>query len=173
MPGSVQSSHRAVARAALRPCLGLAAAPDSALAARTQAMRAAQAAGQHKNGFLAEAVTSAAAEAFRRARGVALCESQVVAGLVAFEGGVAELADGEGKSAGAGLAACLGSLCGGVHVAVLDDYLACRDHAWFAPVFGVLGVTAGVVTTSSKPEQRRGAYQADITYGSYRQFVHD
>src|SRR5258706_12092518 len=82
---------------------------------------------------------------------------------------VAELADGEGKSAAAGLAAFLGVLAGGgVHVAVLDDYLARRDHGRLEPVFTLLGLSTGLTLSSLSAARRRAVYRADVTYGSDR-----
>jgi preprotein translocase subunit SecA len=100
--------------------------------------------------------------------------AELLAGLVAHDGHVAELADGEGKGVAAACAALLGSLGGAaVHVAVLDDYLASRDHQRFSPVLAALGVSSGITLASSTRAARTAAYRAEVTYGSYRQFGYD
>src|SRR5258708_2276698 len=84
---------------------------------------------------------SAVSEAARRSIGVGIADSQVIAGMVAFSGSVAELRDGEGKGIAAILAAYLASLTGArVHVVTLDDYLARRDFVRARAILGHLGV---------------------------------
>ncbi|HEX9519718.1 MAG TPA: hypothetical protein VF940_26525 [Streptosporangiaceae bacterium] len=169
----VLGPHVAVLHAASRLVPGLVAAAAGELAARAAALQAQLAARESADGVLPEAV-AVAGEAFRRVTGAGLTDAQALAGLVASEGGVAELADGEGKSAAAGLAAFLGVLAGGgVHVAVLDDYLARRDHGRLEPVFTLLGLSTGLTLSSLSAARRRAAYGADVTYGSDRQFARD
>jgi preprotein translocase subunit SecA len=168
--GQVSSSPEAVIRAANVLAADLSTLPDADLAIRSRALRDSAADGRPVR---AEGV-ALVSESYRRAAGLTLTGAQLTAGLVASDGGVAELADGEGKSAAAGLAAYLAALAGApVHVAVLDERLARRDHDRIVPVLALLGVTVGLSTASLGYARRRAAYAADVTYASYLQFGQD
>jgi preprotein translocase subunit SecA len=97
---------------------------------------------------------------------------QLAAGIVIHQGGLAELATGEGKTLVATLPAFLNALPGkGVHVATVNDYLAGRDADWFRPAYEALGVTVGVL--KGKDHDRGDAYRRDVTYGTASEFGFD
>jgi preprotein translocase subunit SecA len=107
-------------------------------------------------------------EAARRAIGQRPYDVQLLGAMALLDGRVAEMATGEGKTLTAALAAYghtrLGN--GPVHILTVNDYLAKRDAEWMGPIYTLLGLTVGSVTESMTPEERRGAYLADITYVS-------
>ncbi|MFV2099142.1 accessory Sec system translocase SecA2 [Micromonospora sp. LOL_014] len=107
-------------------------------------------------------------EAARRAIDERPFDEQLLGAMSLLAGKVAEMATGEGKTLTATVAA-YGHVRRGngpVHVLTVNDYLARRDAEWMAPVYQLLGLTVGWVTESSSPEQRRTAYQRDVTYVS-------
>lgn len=101
---------------------------------------------------------------------------QVVGGNVLYEGKIAEMATGEGKTLVATLAAYLVHLTGRkVHVVTVNDYLARRDAAWMEPAFNALGLTVGAIQSDQDPsgDDRRKQYNCDITYGTNNEFGFD
>ncbi len=90
---------------------------------------------------------------------------QLIGGIVLHQGRIAEMRTGEGKTQTALLPAYLNALEGrGVHVVTVNDYLAKRDAEWMGQVHEFLGLKVGVVLNDMKPEERRAAYNCDITY---------
>jgi preprotein translocase subunit SecA len=90
---------------------------------------------------------------------------QLMGGHVMLEGMLAEMQTGEGKTLTATLPAAAAGLAGmPVHVVTVNDYLARRDGDWMRPVYEALGLTVGIVQHEQRPEERRAAYAADITY---------
>lgn len=113
-------------------------------------------------------------EAGRRALNMRHFDVQIVGGASLYDGCIAEMQTGEGKTLTATLPLYLHSLCGlGAHLATVNDYLAERDAEWMRPLYEMLGVTVGVVLTDSSPDDRRKAYAADITYGTAKEFGFD
>ncbi len=113
-------------------------------------------------------------EAARRTLGLRHFDVQLVGGIVLFEGKIAEMATGEGKTLVATLPAYLRGLTGkGVHIVTVNDYLARRDREWMGPVFEFLGLTVGVIQNDLDPPQRQAAYACDITYGTNNEFGFD
>ncbi|MFB3787054.1 MAG: preprotein translocase subunit SecA [bacterium] len=113
-------------------------------------------------------------EAAKRTIGMRHFDVQLVGGIVLFEGKIAEMATGEGKTLVATLAAYLRGLTGkGVHIVTVNDYLARRDREWMGPVYEFLGLTVGVIQTDMDPAERRVAYGSDITYGTNNEFGFD
>jgi len=100
---------------------------------------------------------------------------QVIAGVVLHEGKIAEMKTGEGKTQVAVLAAYLNALGGkGVHCITVNDYLARRDSEWMGKIFKFLGLTVGCLDiTEPGSEERREAYECDITYGTNNEFGFD
>ena len=101
---------------------------------------------------------------------------QMIGGNVLFEGTIAEMATGEGKTLVATLAAYLVALSGRkVHVVTVNDYLAQRDADWMGPVFRALGLSVGAIQSDmdSMGDERRGQYSCDITYGTNNEFGFD
>jgi preprotein translocase subunit SecA len=101
-------------------------------------------------------------------------EEQYLAAWVILQGGLAELAGGEGKSLAIAMAACAAAVTGiPVHVFTANDYLAERDAAALGPLFEHFGLTVACVTKLHSFEQRRRAYHADITYCTAREVGFD
>ncbi len=110
--------------------------------------------------------TAAVIESVRQALGWELFHPQLHAGIVVATGGVAEMQTGEGKSLAVVLPAYLHSLAGrGVHVATPNEYLAKRDCHRLAPVYDRLGICTGLLQDQMHDDEKRKAYNADITYG--------
>lgn len=99
---------------------------------------------------------------------------QLQAAHAMLHGRVAELETGEGKTLTATLAAATAALAGAhVHVITVNDYLARRDYELMGPVYQSLALSVGLVVSGMTPEQRRGAYQADITYCTNKEAAFD
>lgn len=104
-------------------------------------------------------------EAGERVLGMRHFFVQIMGGVALHQGRIAEMATGEGKTLVATLPAYLNALTGkGVHVVTVNDYLASRDAAWMGKLYRFLGLTVGVVTPGMQAEQKRAAYNCDITY---------
>jgi preprotein translocase subunit SecA len=113
-------------------------------------------------------------EAGRRTIGMRHFDVQLIGGLVLHQGRIAEMKTGEGKTLVATLPACLNALAGkGVHIVTVNDYLARRDAEWMGPIYKMLGLTVGVIVHDLDDDQRRAAYDADITYGTNNEFGFD
>ena len=104
-------------------------------------------------------------EAARRALRERPFDVQLIGTLAMLQGQIAEMATGEGKTLAGALAAARYALTGrSVQVASVNDYLAQRDAGWMRPLYDLLGVTVGHITAASTPEERRQAYEAQVTY---------
>jgi preprotein translocase subunit SecA len=104
-------------------------------------------------------------EASVRTIGLRHFDVQIIGGYILHKGKIAEMKTGEGKTLVATLTAYLNALPGkGVHIVTVNDYLAKRDKEWMGPVFEKLGFTVGNVGHETKNEERRQAYNCDITY---------
>ena len=99
---------------------------------------------------------------------------QLIGGIVLHQGKIAEMATGEGKTLVATLPLYLNALSGkGVHLVTVNDYLAQRDAEWMGQIFKFLGLSVGIILNEMTPEQRREAYNCDITYGTNNEFGFD
>ena len=104
-------------------------------------------------------------EAARRVLNTEHYRVQLMGGIILHQGRIAEMRTGEGKTQTCLLPAYLNALAGkGVHVVTVNDYLAKRDAEWMGQVHSFLGLKVGVVLNSMKSEERREAYNCDITY---------
>ncbi len=104
-------------------------------------------------------------EAARRVLNMEHYRVQIIGGIILHQGRISEMRTGEGKTLVSTLPAYLNALEGkGVHIVTVNDYLAKRDAEWMGQVHQFLGLTVGVVLNSMKPEERREAYNCDITY---------
>ena len=113
-------------------------------------------------------------EAGRRSMNMRHFDVQIVGGAALYDGCIAEMQTGEGKTLTATLPLYLHSLVGrGAHLATVNDYLARRDAEWMTPLYELLGIRVGIVMTDSTPDQRRAAYAADVTYGTAKEFGFD
>ena len=90
---------------------------------------------------------------------------QVIGGIVLHQGRIAEMKTGEGKTLVATMPAYLNALSGnGVHIVTVNDYLAKRDSEWMGKLYRFLGLSVGLIVHDLTSEQRKEAYNADITY---------
>ena len=113
-------------------------------------------------------------EASKRLMGMRHYDVQLIGGMILHKGCIAEMKTGEGKTLMATLPIYLNALPGkGVHVVTVNDYLAKRDRDIMAGLFEFLGLTSGVVVGNITPEQRKDAYNCDITYGTNNEFGFD
>src|SRR6266480_2368098 len=117
---------------------------------------------------------AAVREARKRASDQRLFDVQMMGGIVLHEGDIAEMKTGEGKTYVASLALYLNALAGrGVHLVTVNDYLAKRDAEWNRPVYEALGMTVSHIENMMPFDERRVAYEADITYGTNSEFGFD
>jgi preprotein translocase subunit SecA len=113
-------------------------------------------------------------EASRRTTGMEHYPVQIMGGMAIFEGGIAELQTGEGKTLTATLPTLLRALPGkGAHVVTVNDYLAERDAAEMSPIYEALGMKCGCILTPMESDERRDNYTCDITYGTAKEFGFD
>jgi len=99
---------------------------------------------------------------------------QLIGGMVLYEGKIAEMATGEGKTFVAPLACFMMALCGKhCHVITVNDYLVRRDSNWVAPAFYALGVSVGYIQAFMDNDSRKRAYLCDVTYGTNSEFGFD
>src|SRR5688500_14647483 len=99
---------------------------------------------------------------------------QMIGGIALFNGCIAEMETGEGKTLTATLPMYIHALIGkGAHLATVNDYLAERDANLTRPIYEILGMTVGVVLTKDTSKERRVAYGCDITYGTSKEFGFD
>ena len=146
---------------------------DDELKARTVAFREQIAAGSSLDDLLVPAFATVR-EAARRVLCQRHFDVQLIGGMVLHEGAIAEMRTGEGKTLVATLATYLNALAGkGVHVVTVNDYLARRDAAWMARVYGFLGLSTGTIVHGIEDDERRRAYAADVTYGTNNEFGFD
>jgi preprotein translocase subunit SecA len=146
---------------------------DAELRALTDQFRARLADGETLDDLLPEAY-AAVREAARRTLGQRHFDVQIIGGVALHHGFIAEMKTGEGKTLVATLPAYLNALAGrGVHVVTVNDYLARRDAQWMGPIYRFLGLTVGTIQAHMRPEERKPAYAADITYGTNNEFGFD
>ncbi len=113
-------------------------------------------------------------EAAKRTLGQRHFDVQLIGGMVLHSGKIAEMKTGEGKTLVATLPAVLNALTGrGVHVVTVNDYLARRDSEWMGRVYNFLGLSVGVIVHGLTDQQRKVAYNSDITYGQNNEFGFD
>jgi len=137
---------------------------DEALRAMTPEFRRRLEEGEDLEAMLPE-VFAVCREASRRAVGMRHFDVQLMGGQVLFEGRIAEMKTGEGKTLVATLPVYARALEGrGVHLVTVNDYLARRDAEWMGPVYEFLGLTVGVIQHDLDSAQRRAAYACDVTY---------
>ena len=144
----------------------LTALDDAALRSKTEEFRQRVAAGETLDQILPEAF-AVAREAGRRVLGMRHFDVQMIGGISMHEGKIAEMRTGEGKTLVATLPVYLNAIEGkGVFVVTVNDYLAQRDANWMRPLYEFLGLSVGVVRAGQGSDEKRAAYQSDITYGT-------
>lgn len=146
---------------------------DEELTGKTEEFRKRLAEGETLDDLLPEAY-AVVREAAKRVLGMRHFYVQLVGGIVLHQGNIAEMKTGEGKTLVSTLPAYLNALSGdGVHVVTVNDYLARRDREWMGQVFEFLGMKVGLNLPGMEPEEKREAYQADITFGTNNEFGFD
>jgi preprotein translocase subunit SecA len=146
---------------------------DAQLAAKTPYFREKLAQGASLEDIMAEAF-AVVREAARRSVNMRPFDVQILGGLVLHEGKIVEMKTGEGKTLAATMPLYLNALEGkGAHLITVNDYLARRDAEWMGPIYGLLGMSVGVVVHGLDDDDRRKAYHSDITYGTNNEFGFD
>lgn len=146
---------------------------DEQLAAKTLEFRALLAEGKTLDDILIPAF-AVVREASRRVLGLRPFDVQLVGGMILHSNAIAEMKTGEGKTLVATLPVYLNALAGkGVHVVTVNDYLAQRDAATMGRLYGFLGLTTGVIVHGLSDEERRDAYNCDITYATNNELGFD
>ncbi len=146
---------------------------DEELAGQTVKFRARLAEGASLDALLPEAFATVR-EAAKRTLGQRHYDVQMIGGIVLHRGEIAEMRTGEGKTLVATLATYLNALEGkGVHVVTVNDYLASRDCEWMGRVYRFLGMTTGTIVPNLPEDERRAAYDADITYATNNELGFD
>ncbi len=137
---------------------------DEELRGKTKEFKDRLAAGETLDDLLPEAY-AVVREAGKRVLGMEHYRVQLIGGVILHQGRIAEMKTGEGKTLVSTLPAYLNALEGkGVHVVTVNDYLANRDAEWMGQIHRFLGLSVGCVLNSMKSEERREAYNCDITY---------
>lgn len=146
---------------------------DSSLANKTNEFKDRLAKGETLDDLLPEAF-AVIREASRRVLGMRHFDVQLIGGIILHRGNIAEMSTGEGKTLVATAPVYLNALEGkGVHVITVNDYLAKRDSEWMGQVYKFLGLSVGLIVHDLDFEQRKIAYNSDITYGTNNEFGFD
>jgi preprotein translocase subunit SecA len=146
---------------------------DIDLAAKTIEFKERIAQGSTLDDLLVEAF-AVVREAGRRVLKMRHFDVQLIGGMVLHSGRIAEMKTGEGKTLVATLPVYLNALEGkGVHVVTVNDYLAKRDSEWMGRLYKFLGLNVGVIVHDLDDQERKEAYNADITYGTNNEFGFD
>ncbi|MEZ5733581.1 MAG: preprotein translocase subunit SecA [Paracoccaceae bacterium] len=143
-----------------------AALSDAGIKDKTEELAKRVMSGESLDAVLPEAFANCR-EAAKRALGLRAFDVQLAGGIFLHQGNISEMKTGEGKTLVATFPAYLNALAGkGVHIVTVNDYLAKRDAEWMGKVYGALGLKTGVVYPYQPEEEKRTAYQADITYAT-------
>ncbi|WP_300032927.1 preprotein translocase subunit SecA [uncultured Roseobacter sp.] len=146
---------------------------DEGIVSRTEELRQRAKDGESLDALLPEAFANCR-EAARRSLGLRAFDTQLIGAVFLHRGNIAEQKTGEGKTLTATFAAYLNALTGdGVHIVTVNEYLAKRDAAWMGNVFGALGMTTGVAYSNMPEDEKRAAYDSDITYATNNELGFD
>ncbi len=146
---------------------------DVSLAGKTAEFKKRLEEGEDLNDLMPEAF-AVVREASKRVLGMRHFDVQMLGGITLHEGNIAEMRTGEGKTLVATLPVYLNALTGkGVHVVTVNDYLARRDSEWMGRIYNFLGLSVGLIVHGLDFQERRAAYQADITYGTNNEYGFD
>ena len=152
---------------------GVQALDDAALRAKTSEFRQRYQEGETLEQLLPETF-AVAREASWRALHMRPFDVQLIGGMVLHDGNIAEMRTGEGKTLMSTLPAYLNAISGdGVHVVTVNEYLAQRDADWMRPIYEFLGLTVGVTRSGQTQEEKRAAYESDITYATNNELGFD
>jgi preprotein translocase subunit SecA len=146
---------------------------DAQLRKRSLSLRFRAKSGEKLERLLPEAY-ALVREAAVRTKQMRHFDVQIIGGIVLFQGNIAEMDTGEGKTLTATLPMYIRALAGkGAHLATVNDYLAARDADLMRPIYSMLGLTVGVIESQDPSDKRRAAYACDITYGTAKEFGFD
>jgi preprotein translocase subunit SecA len=146
---------------------------DDALKARTEEFKKQVVAGVSLDELLVPAFATVR-EAAKRTLGQRHFDVQLIGGMILHDGKISEMKTGEGKTLVATLPVYLNAIsCRGVHVVTVNDYLAKRDAEWMGQIYNFLGLSVGVIVHGLDDEQRKKAYDCDITYGTNNELGFD
>ncbi|MBQ2054923.1 MAG: preprotein translocase subunit SecA, partial [Bacteroidaceae bacterium] len=146
---------------------------EEELKRQTQVLKDRLAKGETTDDILPEAF-AVCREAAWRVLGMKHFPVQIIGGIILHQGRISEMKTGEGKTLVATLPAYLNGLTGkGVHVVTVNDYLARRDSEWMGKLYRYLGLTVGLIVHDLRPDERKEAYAADITYGTNNELGFD
>ena len=146
---------------------------DAELKAKTQEFKERLVNGETLDDLLPEAF-AVMREASWRVLGMKHFYVQIIGGIILHQGRIAEMKTGEGKTLVSTLPAYLNALTGkGVHIVTVNDYLAKRDSEWMGKVYRFLGLEVGLIIHDLSNDERRAAYNADITYGTNNELGFD
>src|SRR5262245_17585390 len=146
---------------------------DAELRARTEDFRKQLAEGSTLDDLLVPAFATVR-EAAKRTLGQRHFDVQLIGGMVLHQGKISEMKTGEGKTLVATLPVYLNALTGrGVHVVMVNDYLAKRDAEWMGTIYKFLGLSVGVIVHELDDDQRRIQYACDVTYGTNNELGFD
>ena len=146
---------------------------DKDLVAKTDYFKSELANGKKLDDILPEAY-AVVREASKRVLGMRHFDVQLIGGVILHQGRISEMRTGEGKTLVATLPVYLNALTGkGVHVVTVNEYLAKRDSEWMGKIYRFLGLSVGLIYGRMPQEEKRAAYQADITYGTNNEFGFD
>ena len=146
---------------------------DEGLRAKTNELRQRAQKGEDAWSILPEAF-AVCREASVRVTGMRHFDVQLIGGMVLFDGNIAEMKTGEGKTLAATLPAYLQYIMGGqTHIITVNDYLASRDSEWMGQIYSFLGLDVGLIVHGLTTEQRRQSYAAAVVYGTNNEFGFD
>ncbi len=152
---------------------GLQSLSDDQLRAKTEELKHKVQSGETLESILPEAF-AVCREAGKRSLGMRHFDVQMLGGITLHEGRIAEMRTGEGKTLVATLPVYLNALAGrGVYVVTVNDYLATRDANWMRPLYEFLGLSVGAVVPNQNWDDKKAAYDSDITYGTNNEFGFD
>jgi preprotein translocase subunit SecA len=146
---------------------------DENLVAKTNEFKSRHANGESLDSLLPEAFALVKEAAFRTLQ-MRHFDVQLLGGIALFQGKIAEMKTGEGKTLVSTLPAYLEALSGkGCHIVTVNSYLVKRDAEWMGQIYRFLGLNVGYITADQDPKDKRESYNADITYGTNSEFGFD
>lgn len=146
---------------------------DENLALETSEFKDRYSKGESLDDLMAEAF-AVVREVAKRTLGMRHFDVQIIGGVVLFEGKIAEMKTGEGKTLAATLPVYLNSFTGkSTHIVTVNDYLAKRDSMWMGKIYEFLGLKVGLIQNGMPPSERKQQYRSDVVYGTNSEFGFD
>ena len=146
---------------------------NSSLQSRTSELKTRVSNGEGLDSILIDAFATVR-EVSKRTLGQRHYDVQIMGGVILHRGQIAEMGTGEGKTLVATLPVYLNALTGdGVHVITVNDYLANRDAEWMGQIYSFLGLSVGCIQSGMSDQDRKDAYNCDVTYGTNNEYGFD